>query len=350
MKRFSEGPVVTIVVNFNVGAMVEGCVSSLLQTGDSGLEHHIAIWENGSEQSVFGKPLGSSWKIGRTTIWYFGGGGNLGYARGVNAAYETWRERTGLRPSAIHCANPDTVSERDALPKLLDALAEFGWGAAAPLITFDDGGSRPASYPPLTPALVMAHFLRLRLMRRFGRRFSSTMPPREVRGAVDGAYVVFGHDAWEDVAGLDAYFGISVDDHDVCARLRQAGWRVGVVPSSRISHNGAAGRKETPVLSRLDEIQSNIRYVSKHYPRSLPLVRHGLSMLLRFRREPLSKEMAWWAKKAPIAIEPLSLDIEENFRRTLMSFEDRPASILASRLESERWRRRSRRYRYPELR
>lgn len=344
----TDDVVVTIIVNFNVGSLVEGCVSSLQQPLESSFAHHIVIWENGSEQSVFGKPVGSEWKIGTSTIWYLGSEGNLGYARGVNAAYKGWRERTGLRPSAVHCANPDTVSDSDALPKLLDALAELGWGAAAPLVTFDDGGSRPAAYPPLTPVLVMTHFLRLRLMRRFGRRFSSTMPPREVRGAVDGAYIVFAHDAWEDVGGLDPYFGISVDDHDVCARLRQAGWKVGVVPSSRISHNGAAGRKETPLLSRLDEVQGNIRYVSKHYPRSLPLLRHGLSILLRLRAEPLSKEMAWWARKAPLAIEPLSFDMEENFRRTLMSFKDRPAVILASRLESEWSRRRSTRYRHPE--
>jgi GT2 family glycosyltransferase len=340
--------VVTIIVNFNVGSLVEGCVSSLQQAGQSGFVHHIVIWENGSEHSVFGKPLESEWQLGTSTIWYIGGEGNLGYARGVNAAYKSWRDRTGLRPSAVHCANPDTVSEPDALPKLLKAVKDYGWGAAAPLVTFEHGGSRPAAYPPLTPVLVLAHFLRLRWMRRFGKRFPSTMTPREVRGAVDGAYIVFDHEAWEEVTGLDGYFGISVDDHDVCARLRSAGWKVGVVPSSRISHNGAAGRKETPLLSRLDEIQGNIRYVSKHYPRSLPFVRHGLSMLLRFRPEPLSKELAWWARKAPLAIEPLALDMEENFRRALMSFEDRPATILASKLQSEWSRRRSTHYRLPE--
>lgn len=337
----------TIIVNFNVAALVEGCVSSLKTAGQGGFEHHIVIWENGSEQTVFGKPLGSQWQLGSAKIWYIGGEGNLGYARGVNAAYKAWRERSGLRPCAVHCANPDTVSEPDALPKLLKTVRDHGWGAGAPLVTFEHGGSRPAAYPPLTPSLVMAHFLRLRLMRRFGRRFPPTMAPREVNGAVDGAYVVFDHAAWEDVSGLDGYFGISVDDHDVCARLRKAGWKIGVVPGSRISHNGAAGRKETPLLSRLDEVQGNIRYVSKHYPRSLAMVRHGLSMLLRFRSEPLSREMAWWARTAPVAIEPVALDMEENFRRTLMSFDDRPASILASKLQSEWSRRRSTRFRHP---
>lgn len=344
----TEGPVVTIIVNFNVGSLVETCVSSLHQTDTTGFGHHIVIWENGSERSMFEKPLGSEWQLGTSTISYIGGEGNLGYARGVNAAYKTWRERTGLRPSAVHCANPDTVSEPDALPKLVKALNSLGWGAAAPLATFDDGGRRPAAYPPLTPVLILAHFLRLRLMRRFGKRFPSNTAPREVRGAVDGAYVVFAHEAWENVTGLDGYFGISVDDHDVCARLRIAGWKVGVVPSSRISHNGAAGRKETPLLSRLDEIQGNIRFVSKYYPRSLPLVRHGLSMLLRFRPEPLSKELAWWARKAPLAIEPLASDMEENFRRTLMSYQDRPGSVLASKLQAEWSRRRSRRHSHPE--
>jgi len=332
-------PVLTIIVNFNVARMVEQCISSLEAQSSGDFTHHIVVWENGSERILSGRGIGSTWQAGRSTVYYLGGEGNHGYARGVNAAYKRWREGTGLQPSAVHCANPDTVSEPDALPRLLAALRELGWGAAAPMVTFDDGEGRPAAYPPLTPLLVMTHFLRLGLMRRFGKRYPPTMTPREIRGAVDGAYIVIDHRAWDELKGLDGYFGISADDHDVCERLQLAGWKVGVVPSSRISHNGAAGRKESPLLSRLDEVQGYIRYVSKYHPRSLPLVRQGISTLLRLSRKPLSGELAWWARNAPIRIEPLSADMEENFRRTLMSFTDRSAAVLASALESE-WSRR----------
>jgi GT2 family glycosyltransferase len=272
-----------------------------------------------------------------------GGEGNLGYARAVNAAYKRWCERNAGQPAAVHCANPDTVSEPDALSNLVAAIRELGWGAAAPLVTFEDGTSRPAAYPPLTPALVVAHFLRLRWMRRFGRRITNTMTPREVHGAVDGAYILFAHDAWSDVGGMDGLFGISADDHDICARLKQAGWKVGVVPASRISHHGAASRQAAPLLSQLDGVQGYVRYVSKHYPKTLPAVRYGIWLLLRLRRDRLSKELAWWARNAPVQIEPISTYMEENYRRALMSFKDRPAAILASRLQSEWWRRQSRR-------
>ena len=191
--------VLTIIVNFNVGKMVEQCISSLYAQSPGDFEHHIVVWENGSERTLSGRPLGSTWQAGRSTVCYLGGEGNHGYARGVNAAYRSWRESTGLQPSAVHCANPDTVSEPKALPRLLAALTEFGWGAAAPVVTFDDGESRPAAYPPLTPLLVLTHFLRLGLMRRFGKRYPTSMAPREIRGAVDGAYIVIDHRAWDEL-------------------------------------------------------------------------------------------------------------------------------------------------------
>lgn len=339
---FPKDCVVTIVVNFNMGSMVERCLLSLQLRDEADFVHHVVVWENGSERALFGNPLGSEWQLGDTKVFYTGGHGNLGYARAVNAAYRSWRERNSLEPIAIHCANPDTVSEPDALSNLVAAIRDRGWGAAAPLVTFEDGSSRPAAYPPLTPALVVGHFLRLRWMRRFGRRFAHTTGPREIQGAVDGAYIVFACDAWNAVGGMDGLFGISADDHDICARLKSAGWKIGVVPSSRISHHGARGRKETPLLSQLDGVQGYVRYVSKHYPKKLSAVRYGIWLLLRFRREPLSKELAWWARRAPVQIEPVSSDMEENYRQVLMSFNDRPAAVLSSRLQSEWWRRQSR--------
>lgn len=332
--------VLTIIVNFNMGVLVERCLESMQQPSDPFI-HHVVVWENGTERSIGGKPLGSEWKAGQSLVWYTGGEGNLGYARGVNTAYRRWLARVTIEPAAIHCANPDTLSESETLPRLVRRLKQQRWGAIAPLVTFDHGGSRPAAYPPLTPALVVAHFLRLRWMRRHGQRLQPTTPPRVVPGAIDGAFIVFDGKAWKEVGGLDEYFGISTDDHDVCNRLRKAGWVVGVDPSVSVAHNGAAGRSEAPLLSQMDEIQGSIRYVSKYYPLSLPLVRAALWGLLRMRREPLSKELAWWARHAPPRVDHIAPDMEDNFRHALRAFPDRAAAVLTTRLAAEGLRRRS---------
>jgi GT2 family glycosyltransferase len=338
----SEPPLVlTIVVNFNMGGLIEGCLSSLERDSARTFAHHIVIWENGPERHVAGHDLGSRWTLGDSSIWYTGGGTNLGYARGINTAYARWREASKRNPSAVHCCNPDTISRPNALSSLFSTLRSRSWGAIGPNASFDDGRSRPAAYPPLTPALVVAHFLRLRWMRRFGRRLSSAARPQEVAGAIDGSFIVVDGHAWTQIGGLDDDFGISSDDHDLCNRIRAAGWRVGIDPSASVSHNGAAGRSETPLLSRLDEVQGSVRYVGKYYPHSLAWVRWAIWGLLRFRREPLSKELAWWARRAPLAIGAPMVSLEENYLQALRSMDHRIGAVLASRLESEWWRRRA---------
>jgi GT2 family glycosyltransferase len=334
LRNLTEPSVVTIIVNFNMCSLVERCVTSLKQPPGGAFRHHVVVWENGSDRSIFGRPLESEWQVDGSSIWYTGGGRNLGYARGVTSAYTKWRQHNGLRPIAVHCANPDTVSEPGGLTDLVKAVLDNGWGAAAPLMTNADGESRPAAYPVLTPTHVVAHFLRLRWFSRFGGRLPLGAPPREV-ATVDGAYVVFRHEAWEEAGGLDPYFGISSDDHDVCARLRALGWKIAVVPTIRVSHHGAAGRSFRPLLSRLDEIQGSIRYVSKHYPRSLHLVRLGISAFVRLNGGPFAGELSWWARKAPVEIEAATPGIEENFRRCLVRSTNRNSIALASALSAE---------------
>lgn len=327
--------VLTIIVNFNMGQLLERCLSSLQRSNDGDFSHHIIVWENGSERSICDHPIGSQWALTSSTVWYIGAEGNFGYARGINEAYRRWRQRAGATPMAVHCCNPDTVSDPDAVARLVGTLRRRAWGAVGPIATFDDGSSRPAAYPPLTPLLVVAHFLRLKWMRRFGRRLQPAAEPQEVPGAIDGSFIVFDGRAWEQISGLDDDFGISSDDHDVCNRVRKAGWKVGIDPSSRISHNGAASRSETPLLSRLDEVQGSVRYISKYYPRSLGWVRLAMWGLLRFRKEPLSKELAWWARRAPVSIESHTPNLQENYAQALRSLQHRTGRILASRLESE---------------
>lgn len=295
--------VLSIVVNFNADQLLEACVGSLARQFDgSTLDHHIIVWENGSARSALGLPLGCERMQGSAHIYYAGGQGNLGYARAVNTAYEHWRRLTHRTPLAVHCANPDTVSLPGALSGLLQHLLTAGWGAAGPALTFSDGTPRPTAYPALTPLHVIIHLLGLRLYSRFGRR-ARTMRPHQV-AAVDGAYVVFSHEAWAAVSGLDAQFGICSDDHDICKRLRQRGWEIGVVPASVVHHVGAATRSSRPLLCELDLIQGSLRYIGKFHPRTVPIMRAAIAGILVRKRGPHSRALAWWAVRAPLQFAP----------------------------------------------
>jgi GT2 family glycosyltransferase len=329
--------VLTIVVNYRSHSLVERCVQSLCRpVGHDDYAHQVVIWENGPDRTVLDLKLGSARKVGDTSVSYTGGDGNLGYARAVNRAYASWMVRSGVRPMAVHCATADVVAEPETLTVLLAALRANHWGAVAPVMTYANGVARPGSYPAITPAHVVVHFMGLRLQQRIGRRPSLEDTPRTVK-AVDGAYILFDHSAWRSVGGLDADFGISGDDHDVCRRLRDEGWSIGIVPARRVVHLGGASRRDQPMLCKLDEIHTSVRFVGKFYPRLLPATRIAMALVIARDGRPLSRALGWWARNAPVALTSFAEEIPERFLDSLARFDKWQAEGLSRILRAE-WR------------
>ena len=62
---------------------------------------------------------------------------------------------------------------------------------------------------------------------------------REVE-AVKGAALVVRRTAFEEVGGFDESFFLYAEESDLCARLRQRGWKVLFEPSARVVHGGGA--------------------------------------------------------------------------------------------------------------
>lgn len=118
--------------------------------------------------------------------------------------------------------NPDLRIDRDALGRLL-AQALPSAGVLAPRI-LEPGKTAPEPHRRLlTPFEIMGRWFR---------------PDYQAPKAewVAGMFMLFRAGAFAQVGGFDEKFFMYVEDADICARLRLAGWEVAVNESAAVLH------------------------------------------------------------------------------------------------------------------
>lgn len=303
----SQMRVLTVLVNFNCLASVQRAIASL--ENELPGEHHIVIWENGSDRSVCGLSLGQGRNDGAgCSIEYTGGLGNLGYAPAVNQAVT--RGLVTLSPDIIHLANPDTITRPGALARLCTVLEEEGASVVGPLTLYENGVPRPSAYPQTRALTTWVTFADLRLARRmfrfraFVQRLAHPAigaaygPPRDV-AVVDGGYLVIGRSAWEAVGGLDPQLLLSGDDQMLCRRVRSHGGRVLYDTRAVVVHIGGVSRSARPALSILSRVHSQLHYVAAFEPGRVALSRRLIACILRVRFGRDGRDLAMYARHVP---------------------------------------------------
>jgi len=63
---------------------------------------------------------------------------------------------------------------------------------------------------------------------------------------VTGAAMVMRREVWEAHGPFDSGFRFYAQDLELCLRVREAGWRIGVVPEARVVHFGGASVGRLP--------------------------------------------------------------------------------------------------------
>jgi hypothetical protein len=159
---------------------------------------------------------------------YLATGSNLGYAGAANVALENGRQRT--RAEWFLIGSHDLHVAPDTVRRLLRAAEGHPHhGALAPRFTC--GGT---AGPALQQADVFC---------RPDRGSGEEVVPHKW---VSGGCMLLRRAALDAVGLFDESFGSYVEDVDLCLRLRDAGWRVGVVTDARASglgrSNAAASR------------------------------------------------------------------------------------------------------------
>jgi N-acetylglucosaminyl-diphospho-decaprenol L-rhamnosyltransferase len=159
-------------------------------------------------------------------------------------------------------------------------------GAMGPLVRFPDGRLQLSAraFPSIGQALGHGLFGLWWPSNPWTRAYRLTDWDHTSERDVDwvsGCCLALRRDAFDAVGGFDPAYFMFVEDVDLCARLREAGWRVVFAPVAEVVHaiGGAVSRRRFRMV--VEHARSLDRFFARRYargPRRLlrPLIRLGL--------------------------------------------------------------------------
>jgi GT2 family glycosyltransferase len=261
----------TIIVNYNAGGFLRGCVDSLLKCL---LEIEIIVVDNASTDRSLEAVLGLP------GLRIINNPSNMGFAAACNTG-----ARAATAPILLFL-NPDCSFEPGTLAKLLEEMREKDRvGMLGGLLINTDGSEQAGGRRAIpTP---WRSFVRAFGLSRFADRWprlffdfhlhKQPLPDHAIEvEAISGACMMVSRAAIQDVGEWDEGYFLHCEDLDWCMRFRQKGWKILFVPSARITHAlGVCGRSR-PVFVEWHKHKGMMRFYFKFFKLQYPGVLMGL--------------------------------------------------------------------------
>jgi GT2 family glycosyltransferase len=257
-----------LIVNYNSGRLLSGCLESLYATvRTSPME--IIIVDNGSTD---GSIEDARREFSRAV--FIENDFNNWFTGGTNQAI------LASRGEYLLCLNPDTVCHPEAIDSLVGFLdSNPKAGIAGPRLQNGDGSLQPSCRKFLKSRyLVLKHLLPWsRLPERWKRRVvleywdhGSTIEADWVIGAC----ILARRSAVEEVGLKDEGFPMFHEETDWCYRMRERGWQTWFVHSAAVTHFGSqSAMKFWGDDLILEFYRGKHRFIRKHFG-LLPLLLH----------------------------------------------------------------------------
>jgi GT2 family glycosyltransferase len=264
--------VAVLIVAHNSAGDLPGLLTSL-RAEASAVALRVIVVDNASTDATL------QMLAGHPDVVVVAGGGNLGYAGGVNAA----AAHAGPAPYLL-VLNPDLQVRPGAISTLLRAADENpDAGALSPRMVGDDGHTAVSLYnePRIGRALgdaVLGRIWRTRPapLTEWVRTPSSYMCARAVDWAT-GAALLIPRPVADAVGEWDERFFLYSEETDFCHRVRDLGRCVWFVPAAVVQHSqGGSGSS-----AQLDALMcvNRVRYMRKHHGRTVAGVYRGVVIL-----------------------------------------------------------------------
>lgn len=262
-------PFLSVVVNYNAGALLQQCVQSLLDAVPEGL---VVIVDNDSRDNSLDFLQSAQFKD--APIWLRRNTRNLGFSIAVNQ---------GLQAANAHYSlviNPDCICTPESIADLCAALrANPQAGMAGPMLlnlngTEQAGGRRAIP----TPWRSLVRVLKLSfLAKRYPRLFSDfllhhqpiPLAPCEVE-AISGACMLVKREALIDVGLLDEGYFMHCEDLDWCMRFRQNDWTILFVPQAQVTHALGVCSRSRPLFVEWHKHKGMLRFYRKFFRHQYP--------------------------------------------------------------------------------
>lgn len=134
---------------------------------------------------------------------------------------------------------------------------------------------------------------------------------------VRGSCMLVRRTAIDDVGPLDENFFLYFEETEWCLRMRDRGWRIGIVPLAVARHAGKASIRTQTQLPSLEYMRSAILFWHKRFDSSAcVMLRSTLWLMAAFKRLLLTlsgrgiERRAWLRKVMLLAADPYAMPIE----------------------------------------
>jgi N-acetylglucosaminyl-diphospho-decaprenol L-rhamnosyltransferase len=248
-----------VVVNYEAGPLLLGCVDSLLADTSAGTPE-IVVVDNGSRDSSV-----DAVRRAHPGIPVIEPGANLGYAGAAN------RGMASTTAPVVAVCNPDLeVRAGSAAAMLARFAAEPDLAAVGPTLRNPDGSQYPSARAHASTGDAVGHavlgrlFPRNRFTRRYRQLDARWDRPRDVDW-VSGALMYLRRSALDSVGGWDERYFMYMEDFDLCWRLRRLGWRVAYEPSGRVTHVQGASTARRPYRMIVEHHRSAYRFLARRW-------------------------------------------------------------------------------------
>ncbi len=186
---------------------------------------------------------------------------NLGFAAANNLAAKKARGRYLL------LVNTDAFLEKKCAQILLDLMKlDPLIGMVGPQLLNVDGSSQTSF--EAVPTLVTETFNRSLLKRLFPKRFPGKNPDVQKAFPVEaliGAVMMLRREAFEALDGFDEDYFFFLEETDLAARMRQAGWQILHEPGAKAVHLQGGTADMVPASARIEFYRSRYVFFRKHY-------------------------------------------------------------------------------------
>lgn len=283
MNKLDPASCSVLIVNFNGGEMVVGCVKAALA---SLTRVEVLMWDNASQD---GSPdLLTEVFAGEPRFSLFRSQENIGFAAGVNRLISQASGETVLLLNPDCLLSPDTIARvRDILEKNPEA------GMAGCLICNPDGSEQAGCRRQVpTPWRSLVQVLHLDKVFTGHPRFqglslnTTPLPDKSVEvEAISGAFMLVTRKALEDVGLLDDHYFMHCEDLDWCMRFRQKDWQILFVPEASAIHHQGHCSTSRPIAVELYKHKGMLRFYNKFFRHQYPGVLMWLvkgSVCIRF--------------------------------------------------------------------
>ena len=218
-----------IVVSYNTVALLKDCLASI--NAQLGSRHEVIVVDNASSDGS-----ADMVRAGYPDTVLVASEINLGFGRANNHALSI------AKGDLIWLLNPDTRLEKDALGAAVEFMIRNPAIGMAGTVLINTDGSPQSSVEYRYPGQRYAHAILGRL-------------PGDIAWVM-GASIIARRDVLQFVGGFDEQFFLYGEEVDLCLRVRKAGWPIGFVQGSVVTHyGGESERGNTPVAVLGEEVQ-----------------------------------------------------------------------------------------------